>query len=429
VERRVDRLADLWNAVSDDPDVRLVRWLVDPDERRLLDVFAALENEEVGQTADGFLKFAAPFTDVRRYAEALLDELAAHYEASREGLLARGLTDDWCPPEASSGEGAGRRFLRAADALAARYPDRLDRLVLYLAPAHVADGVGWRTWLERLLQAPIPASLRVMVADAAEAPLLAGLDARFGGRAVALEPRLDMAAAMSELARAEGEDGPAKSLRNHLVALASAARVKNGEAAQGAAGHALEVAREQRWPDQEVVVHMAMGAARLATGEHDLAACSYRDALEAAGRALAAEHPAAAKLRLAAGMGLAGAILAAARWSEAAQAYEAAAPLAAEAAGDGVMVLEAWRMASHCHAQAGAAAAAWRCGRLALDAGADLPDELRQASTLPWAAQTLLRLIEEHPERDRYAASVGARMEALLGPGWEARLEPARPAP
>lgn len=423
IERRIDRLAGLWNEASDDPEVRLVRWLVSLDERRMLDIFAALENEEVGQTADGFLRIAAPFAGMGDYAGALIDELVTLYEASREGLLGKGLAADWRVPEALPGEAAGRFFLRAAASLATYYPDRLDSLVLYFAPSHIADEAGWRTWLDHLLQAQTPAPLRFMVADPVEAPLLDALDARADGRAVTLEPRLDMAAAMGELARAEGNDGPAKSLRIHLVTLAGAAQVKNAKAAQQAAHHALAVAREQQWPDQEVVIHMAMGATHLATGAHASAVDSYRAALEAARQALAAGHPAGAKLRVAGSMGLGGTLLAAARWPEAAQAYEAAAPLAV-AAEDGVMALEAWRMASHCHAAAGDAPAAWRCGGLALEAGSGLPDDLRQTSTLPWVAQTLLRLLEGHRERDRYASPVRARMEALLGAGWEARLEP-----
>src|SRR5688500_13978963 len=63
IENRIDRLASLWNA-SSDPEVRLVRWLVSLDERRMVDVFPALENEEIGQTADGFLRLEAPFSCV-----------------------------------------------------------------------------------------------------------------------------------------------------------------------------------------------------------------------------------------------------------------------------------------------------------------------------------------------------------------------------
>jgi hypothetical protein len=428
IERRIDHLASLWNSASDEPAIRLVRWLVDLDEGRMVDVFVALEGQSAAQTADAFLKLGTPFENERDYATALLRELMAAAEASREGLRAKGLRDDWRAPAATQGQGAGRHLLIAAASLAAHYEDRFERLVLVLAPAAIRDSAGWRRWIEQLLRADIPASLRVMLCDPADAPLLDGIEAGAPGRAITLEPRLNMVAAISELARAEGADGPAKSFRIQLVALAAAARVKNGEAAQQAADRAVAIAHAEKWPDQEVVAMMALGATRLATGELDLAVRAYRGAFRAAEQAGVVGHPAAPKLRVAAGMGLGGAMLAAACWADAARVYEATAPLALTAQ-DGIMTVEAWRMASYCHAQAGAAAHSWQCGAEALQAGAALPPDLRGASTLPWVAQTMLRLIKGHVQQEQHTASLRARMDALLGQGWEARLDPAPAAP
>jgi hypothetical protein len=142
----------------------------------------------------------------------------------------------------------------------------------------------------------------------------------------------------------------------------------------------------------------------------------------AARRAAEAEHPAAAKLELSAGMGLGGALLAGARWAEAAKVYEACAPLAV-AAPDDTMRLEAWRMAAHCYEQAGADPDAWRCARQAIEAGEALPEDRRKTSTLPWVGRTLLRLLERHYDDGRLAAALRARLDALLGAGWEGALE------
>jgi hypothetical protein len=303
----------------------------------------------------------------------------------------------------------------------------MDCLVLFLTPAMISDVPAWQRWLEQMLSSGIPSSLRVMVADPIDTPSLDELAARCPSRVLTIEPRLDMPAAMSELARSEGPDGPAKSYRIQLVALASAAGVKNGDAAQQAADHALTIARAEGWPDQEVVVQMAMGSTRLATGEFELSKRAYRAAFKAAEAAEEAAHPAAAKLRVAAGMGLAGAMLAASDWPDAARTYEATAPLAV-AAEDSVMTVEAWRMASYCHAQAGAAGAAWRCGDEALWVGEALDDTTRQASTLPWVGQTMLQLLETHDRKDAFASGVIRRLNGLLGEGWEERLHATGPA-
>ncbi|GEP57023.1 hypothetical protein [Reyranella soli] len=428
IERRIDLLASLWNEASDNPAIRLVRWVVDTDERRMLDVFVALENKEVGQTADGFLRLTASFEGAGDYAPSLVRELVKIGKASEEGLRSKELRDDWTLPPIAPNEGSGRYFLRAVDSLKSHYPDRMDCLVLFLAPAAISDAAAWRRWLEQMIGAGIPASLRVMVADPIDTPLLGELERKFPDLVLTIEPRLDMPAAMDELARSEGSEGPARAFRIHLVALAAAAQVKNGAGAQKAADQALAVARAEAWHDQEAVVQMAMAATRLATSEFDLAIKAYRSAFKAAEVAAEAAHPAAPKLRVAAGMGLAGAMLAASRWPDAARVYEATAPLA-NAAQDGVMVIEAWRMASYCHAQSGAAAAAWRCGNEALGAGETLDEPMRQASTLPWVGQTMLQLLDSHERKDEYAAVVQGRLSRLLGEGWEECLQTADTLP
>ncbi len=428
IARRIGRLASLWNEASDNPAIRLVRWVVGTDERRMLDVFVALENEEVGQTADGFLRLTASFEGPGDYAPSLVRELVEIGKASEEGLRNKELRDDWTIPPIASNEGSGRYFLRAMDSLKSHYPDRMDCLVLFLAPVAISDAAAWQRWLGQMLAAGVPASLRVMVADPVDTPWLGELERTFPDLVLTIEPQLDMPAAMNELARSEGSPGPARDYRIHLVALAAAAQTKNGEGAQKAADQALVVARAEGWHDQEAVVQMAMGATRLATNEHDLAIQAYRRAFKAAEVAAEAAHPAAPKLRVAAGMGLGGAMLAASRWPDAARVYEATAPLAV-AAQDGVMAVEAWRMASYCHAQSGAAAAAWQCGNEALGAGETLDESMRQASTLPWVAQTMLQLLDSHVRKDEYAAIVDGRLTQLLGEGWKDRLQAADALP
>jgi Domain of unknown function (DUF6531) len=419
IERRIDRLAELCNGALADAAIRLICWRCDLDERRMLGIFVELEAQDVAQTVGTFIKLAAPFTAPHDYADALVREIEAQYEASRDGLRQQGLFDGWRVPERQPDDPSGQYLLRAVDTLREAYADRMQLLVLVLAPDAIADGRAWRYWLERLALAQIPPLLRIMVIDPIEAPLLEGLDEASPGCVVTIEPSLDMPAALDELARSEGQDGPAKTFRIHLVTLSNAASKGNAKAAERAASRALAVAREQGWPDQEVVVHMALGASRLAASRCDPAATSYRDALLAARRAGEAKHPAAGKLELAAGMGLGGALLAGTEWAQAAKVYEACVPLAT-VVGDNIMTLEGWRMAAHCHEQAGADTEAWRCTLQAIAAGEALPEEQRRTSSLLWVGGGLLRLLDRHYDDQRDAVELRVRLDALLGGGWGA---------
>ncbi|MFE0752548.1 hypothetical protein ACFW16_01240 [Inquilinus sp. NPDC058860] len=427
IERRVDRLAALWNDAASDPGMRLFCWRCDLDEQRLLGIFTELEHEEVAQTPGSFIRLVSPFSTLQGYASVLATELAAQYEAGREDLRKDGLFAAWQPPDRMEEESPGQHLLRVADSLRAAYADTVQLLVLCLEPGTIADDAAWRRWVESLVQAEIPARLRFMVVDPIDSPRLAGLETERPDRVRLIEPRLDMPAALDELARSEGEEGPAKTFRIHLVTLANAAGKGNTRLVEQAGANGLAVARAEGWADQEVVVLMSLAAARLGAADFDGAAKGYREAVAAARRAGEGGHPAAAKLELSAGMGLGSALLAESRWPEAARIYEACVPLASKA-DDGMMVLESWRMAAHCHEQARADREAWRCGEHALAAGEALPADQRRSSTLPWVGQTMLRLLARYDGDTPQAVQVRRRLDGLLGPDWERALTPGEAA-
>jgi tetratricopeptide (TPR) repeat protein len=424
IERRVDRLAEQWQAFAADPALRLLRWRAAADDLRMVDLFIDVQGEELGTTPDVFVRLRPAFGDPSRYASDLLSAFQDQYDAARQGLEAQGIASGWQPPEAAADETDPAFLARVATSFQAYYADRMQCLVLVLAPAAVADDGAFAAWLIDLLQQGLPPTLRLLVPDPAEAPRLDGLDEMAPGLAVTIDPALDMPGALEELARSEGAEGPAKVFRVNLASIANAGARGNLTAAERAAGRALEVARKQDWADQALVAHMALAAVYLSAGRANDAVGCYRKASIAAEAVAAKKHPAAARLRLTAAMGEGAALVAAARWREAAAAYEQAAPLA-ETAGDPLMLLEAWRMAGWSHEQAGADRDAWRCGQQALAAGERLPADRRGQSTLPWLGQMLLRLLDRHYRDDVHQAKVmRSRLDGAFGKGWERALEP-----
>jgi tetratricopeptide (TPR) repeat protein len=424
IERRVDRLADQWRAFAADPALRLLRWRATADDLRMVDLFVDVQGEELGTTPDVFVRLGPAFGDPSRYASALLSAFLDQYDAARHDLETQGIAAGWQLPEAAIDETDPAFLVRAATSFQAYYAERMQCLVLVLAPGAVADDRAFAAWLIDLLQQGLSPALRLMVPDLADAPRLDGLDKMAPGLAVTIDPALDMPGALEELARSEGAEGPAKLFRVNLASIASAGARGNLTAAERAAGRALEVARKEEWADQALVAHMALAAVYLGAGRAEDAVGCYRKAGIAAEAVAAKGHPAAAKLRLTATMGEGAGLVAAARWREAAAAYEHAAPLA-ETAGDPLMLLEAWRMAGWSYEQAGADRDAWRCGQLALEAGERLPTDQRGQSTLPWVGQMLLRLLDRHYRDDVHQAKVmRSRLDGVFGKGWERALEP-----
>jgi len=428
IERRLERVAELWEAFAGDPTLRLLRWRGVLDDLRLVDLFIDLQSEEIGTAPDVFVRLISPFEHPTRYAGTLVSALLEQYDAARADLTARGIAAEWQPPAAAADESDESLLLRHAASFQAYHAERMQCLVLVLTPSKVTDNQALAAWLVDLLGLGVPATLRLLVPDPAEAPRLDGLDERASGLAVTIDAGLDMSGALEELARSEGEEGPARLFRVHLVSLANAAGKGNVTAAKLAARRALGVAKKEDWPDQALVAHMSLAAAYLAASRPNDAVGCYRKAAVAAEAAAAKEHPAAAKLHVTAAMGEGAALVAAARWAEAAAVYERTAPLA-EATSDPVMLLEAWRMAGYCHEQAGADRDAWRCGQLALDAGNRLPAEQRRQSTLPWVGQMLQRLLRRHYQDEDRAQALDARLDGLIGAGWQQAVQPGASAP
>ncbi len=419
IERRIDELAGLWNEFASNPQPRMLRWLTDADGAQLVEVFLEVQNEEVGDVPDLFIRFDTPFEDPRRHGLALLALLREKYEEIREGIAAEGIASEWTCPTPRPGESDIAALAKACASLRTYYEAIMENLVLVLMPQAVADVAGWQEWLRKLVRSGLPANVRVMVLDDEEAPILDTVCKAEPERIVTVTPDLDMPGAMEELARSGGT-GPGVSFRRHFVALSNAAAAGDLAKAARSGAAALSIASEHHWPQMQVVIHMALGGAYLGVGKLVEALASYRTAGKVAGDATAEGDPLGPKLRVQSLLADGSALVSGGQHAEAAVVYETAAPLATQQ-GDHLMAMESCRMAAYCHEMNGQFELAWRCGQLALEAGGSLDDQLRTNSTLQYVGQGLLRLTK-HRAYARMADDVRERMAELIGPDWEQKV-------
>ena len=114
IEQRLDHIEALWNAFADKPDARLCRWLVSIDERRMIDVFLEVQNDESGSVPDLFIRFEEPFVDPAKYGLTLAESLQAKYDEIRDSLREDGMASDWRrPAPISSTSSPSRARIRA----------------------------------------------------------------------------------------------------------------------------------------------------------------------------------------------------------------------------------------------------------------------------------------------------------------------------
>lgn len=426
IELRLAELDERWNVFAESAGPRLLRWVADAESGQLVDGWVQLACEGDGDLPDFFLRLETPFAS-SVHGLSLVEELHAQVEAARAALAEEGEALEWSVPPVLLGETDVSALARCCAAFQAHHGERMLKLGVMLAPREVLDPAGWQQWLHRLVHASASDAVRFLVVDPADAPLLDALAAA-EPVLVASEPLdLDMAGARAELAAGAAGDDPGSQFRVHFVALTNAAGKGELAAAHEAAERALAIAGQHGWMAMQVVVYVALGSAYVSGGHTDHALVAYRGARQAAHGAAQQGDPSAPKLVVQSWLGEGTALVSAGRFDEAAAVYAQAAPVATSC-GDPMMTLEAWRMAAYCHEQAGDADSAWRCGHAALDAGEQLDEGMRAASTLPFAGQGLLRLAQRWAYADQ-ADAVRARMTALVGPDWETRApQPAQSA-
>ena len=429
IERRIDLLADHWNDFARNPNARLLRWLVRPDEARLLDVFFEVQNEEEGGSdiPDLFIRLNAPFKDPGTYGFELANSLRAEYEASRADLESAGLNSSWVAPAPASGSGDIQAFLDCCISFRRHHQELMLTLAVVLQPETIVDPRQLQIWLYGLVRSAVPDDVRFTYVDHTEAPVLEDLAKWAGGLVVTVAPNLNMPGAVSELAAQSGGSGPGAEFRRHFLELANLGSRGEVVGFQQNAQAALAIAEREKWPALAVVIHSLAASTWLRLGNVEQSIASYRAAgqqAEAAGKAGEAGAP---KLLLQARFGEAAAWLSQGKFAEAATVYRNSAGVAQQA-GDPLMTVEAWRMAGYCHEQAGNADAAWQSWWQALGVAQSLEPSLRANSTLPYVGQGLLRLAAS-PRYAEHTTRIHDTMRRLAGPEWVQSLQPGGNAP
>ena len=420
IEKRIDELTDIWNEFAQNHETKALRWLLVADEARMIDLFLEMQNEEISDIPDLFIRFEAPFENPAHYGFILRQALCDQYDESREDIGQEGLATDWTCPLPQPGDLP--TFINSCRSFGEHYSELMENLVVVLTPETVADVSAWEQWLLDLVNAELPPNLKIMVVDSLDSPALERLAQEAEERVQSVAPALDMPGAMEELVRDVPGHGPGHTFRRLFVALTNAAAAGDLKKSQKTADSALAIATKEKWPQMQVVIHMALGGAFIGSGKFDDALASYQKSEQIAVAANEAGDPAAPKLMLQTKMAQASALIGQSRYADAAALYESAAALA-ENQQDHFMILENWRMAAYCQEELEQMDRSWDAGQLAIQAAEKMDDDLRVNSALPYVGQGLLRIAEKRDD-SKGAEMVEQRMVELIGPDWKDKLEP-----
>lgn len=418
IEKRIDRLTELWNEFAENTEARILRWVIDADSMRLVHGFLQMQQTEASDLPDMILRIDDPMTADQAYGFTLRQSLIEQYERDRKGMGEVGIANEWQAPAMRPGDADIVAVVSTLRSLRNYYGDMLRHVAVALLPAKVTSRSDWANWLQSLLKLELPPNVRWLIVDVAESPLFDELAKADPVRVVTQEPKLNLPGAYNELLNDLPMNGPGAVFRKHFMNLLNAASAKNFAAAQVAADAAQRVASANHWPQMQIVAGMALGAAAIAVGNIDAALAVYRQAHQVA--AASNDDPVAPKLGIQSRFAEASALIGQQEYEAAAKVYLDIVPLA-ETYADQFSLLESWRMAAYCYEQARQYEHSWNSGMKALDVGDAMKTDARETSTLPYVGQGLLRLAQRRPYAE-HKQSVRERMEKLLGANWEDKL-------
>ena len=418
IEQRLKKLEGLWTAFIEQPEARILRWMVDDDSLQMIQLFVDLQSEPVSEIPDLFIEFKTTFEQPADFAGGVIDSLQQQYAANRDEIAADGIQADWvCPP--CSSPPTIKDLLTVLVSFHEKHQALAEHLAVVLWPEKTPKAVQWESWLTELVAARIPGGIRFVVVDRKQFSALEKLAVAHPEKVASVDPQLDMSAAYEQIVAEAPGNSPGHDFRKYFVALTNAAGSGELAKAESVAAKAIAVATKEQWFYLISAAQMALGAAYFAAGKLDSTIECYR----AANKAIAGKDDIASKkLDVPTRMAEGSALVAAEKYGEAAVVFQNAAGVAA-ANSETTAELECWRMAGWCHETDGQPAQGWDCGEKALEVGGRMNDSARETSTLPYVGQMLLRLAKAGTRKKR-KPEIEDQMVRLLGPDWTAALEP-----
>lgn len=230
----INKIQAHWRkAVSGNDSLRLVRFMILPEEARLYEGFFKLESSPHGQLDEVFVTHLTPFEDEDTFSAAIIKDWLTTYDNSAELLQEMETKNSallWDPApfrQLSASLPQDKQLLQLLASFREALPHQPKTLVLALLPWQVSDTRRFAGWLTRLLKLGIPAGVRITVVDHVGKDYLLINDRPFPGQIISFHVPLQLANAIQRLATAGNPNDPEIAYRKCLFEMGNAARDKD----------------------------------------------------------------------------------------------------------------------------------------------------------------------------------------------------------
>lgn len=233
IAQLISRIQQKWaDEIAPFADIRLVRWLIDPEESQLYEGFLKIESSQHGKLPDIFVVLLVSFESIDTYSRELAK---CWFEAMEkdikvfEQLAANGKGFNWdsgyfkrrISEESGKADGLLLEMLRSFQT-ALSMPGRPLTLVLF--PYNISSVKEYEDWLKRMVKITIPEQVRFCIFDLKEQRFYDGLfDACDPQYAKTIQADIDLAGAIKKVINAGNPNDPGVRLQQYIQQMSEAA--------------------------------------------------------------------------------------------------------------------------------------------------------------------------------------------------------------
>jgi hypothetical protein len=212
------------------PKLKLVRWLIKPEEARLYEGFLKLESTEHGAIPEMLVAMLTPFTTVANYSREIIEDWAAAYKKdtkTQEKLHAKNVSFAWdaesyLSTSKNTNNNCSELLVQMISDFQQALPDKNMRLVVALFPHAVHDFDGFRYWLADILKKELPQEISFMIFDHIGENYYDKVFEKYPGISKTLHVNLNMDDAISKIAKMGDPNSPEVKFRECILEMGKA---------------------------------------------------------------------------------------------------------------------------------------------------------------------------------------------------------------
>lgn len=164
ITHRIELMRLQWKDTVQDTTANLVRWLIQPDELKMVQAFCDLEQGEMAALPEMFLTLQTPFSSIDTYGDDLLVEWISRFEDNSqiEEAAKRGMNVTWDFQKYK--KKGGSVFESILEHIQTCFPEFEECFCVYLNPTQCNSVTSFAKWIKVQLE-HLPPRIRIIVHD------------------------------------------------------------------------------------------------------------------------------------------------------------------------------------------------------------------------------------------------------------------------